>query len=259
MLQLCSKNHPLQSNLAVALYFLPLSYRRDALYFYRFCRSIDDCVDHAALSRQEKELFLQQALNSMEELIERRELRRKLFLEIIDGMRMDFTIARYATFEELCTYIWRVAAAVGLVSAELFGARGLLVEQYAHDLAIALQLTNMLRDVAEDAKRGRIYLPLEDLKRFGVYEEEILTALPSPRVTHLFEYQAERALSFFAKAHATWEKMLPHQQYLLRPARFMETIYRALLEKMEKDRYDVFYKKYRVDVMKKILVALEIF
>lgn len=248
----------LKSNLAIALYLLPRARRKDALCFYHFCHSIDECVDHSSLSQQEKENFFKNALSSIEEIIQRRKLDRKLLSEIIHGMQMDLTINRYATFEELRLYAWRVAAAVGLVSAQLFGAEGSTVERYAESLGIALQLTNILRDIAEDAAQNRIYLPLEDLQRFNVTEEELLHGTLSPQATHLFHHEAERAFSYFAKADLAWENMSPAERRTMKPARLMEAIYRTLLEKMQRDRYDVFHQRYRVGFLKKVILATRI-
>jgi len=247
-----------RSNLAVALYLLPRARRKDAFRFYEFCHSIDECVDCSSLTQQEKEIFLKNALNSLEEIIQRRNLDLKLLDEIVRGMQMDLTTNRYATFEDLRLYAWRVASAVGLVSAQLFGAKGKVVEDYAENLGMALQLTNILRDVAEDAAQNRIYLPLEDLQRFNVTEEELLQGIPSPQATHLFHHEAERALSYFAKADLAWEKMLPAERRAMRPGRLMEAIYRTLLEKMQCDRYDVFHRRYRVSFLKKIAHSMKV-
>ena len=249
----------LKSNLAVALYLLPRARRKDALRFYAFCHSIDECIDHSLLTQRAKENFLKTSLESLEEIIQRHNLDRKLLDEIISGMQMDLTINRYGTFEELRLYAWRVASAVGLVSARLFGAEGTSVQSYAENLGLALQLTNILRDVAEDAAQNRIYIPLEDLARFTVTEAELLQGLPSPQATHLFHHQAERALSYFAKADLAWEKMSSRERHLMRPARLMESIYRTLLEKMQRDRYDVFHQRYHVRMLKKILLAAQVF
>ncbi len=249
---------PVKSNLAIALYLLPRAHRKDAFRFYEFCHSIDECVDHSSLTPLEKEIFLKTSLASLEELIVRRTLDPHLLDEIIHGMQMDLTINRYATFKELRFYVWRVASAVGLVSAQLFGAKGPTVRDYAENLGTALQLTNILRDVAEDAAQNKIYLPLEDLQRFHVTEEEILQGLPSPQVTHLLHHTAERALSYFAKADLAWEKMPPYERHLMRPARLMEAIYRSLLEKMSCDRYDVFHQRYRISFLKKLTLLVKI-
>lgn len=247
-----------KSNLAIALWLLPRNRRKDAFRFYHFCHSIDECIDHSSLTQQEKENFLRISFESLEELIQRCKLDRHLINEIVLGMKMDLTINRYATFDELRLYAWRVASTVGLVSAELFGATGLFVCEYAQNLGIALQLTNILRDVAEDVAKDRIYLPLEDLNRFNVSEEELLKKLPSPQATHLFQYEAERTLSYFAKANLAWKKMSPRERRIMRPGRLMEAIYRTLLEKMQYDRFDIFHKHYRVSFWKKISLALQI-
>ena len=190
----------------------------------------------------------------------RRNLDRHLLGEIIRGMQMDIDTEdrRYATFQELRLYCWRVASAVGLVSAQIFGAHGGSVARYAEELGIALQLTNILRDVAEDALMNRIYLPSEDLARFGVNETEILSGTPSPAMTHLLSHQADRADSHFAKAELAWSEMSPNQKRLMRPARLMSAIYRNLLVQMHRDRYDVFGKRYRVGRLSKLFTLARI-
>ncbi len=247
-----------KSNLAFTLLLLPRERRNDTFRFYHFCHSIDECVDRSSLIQQEKEIFLKKSLESLEELIERYQLDRNLLHEIIHGMKMDLTIKRYATFEELRLYAWRVASAVGLISVQLFGAKGPVIQAYAENLGMALQLTNILRDVAEDAAQNRIYLPLEDLHRFHVTEKELLHGPLPPQATHLFHYEAERALSYFAKADLAWEKMSSRERHTMRPGRLMEAIYRTLLEKMQRDRYDLFYQRYRVSFLKKISLTLHI-
>ena len=194
------------------------------------------------------------------ELIARRNLDRHLLGEIIGGMRMDIDTEhrRYANFEELRLYCWRVASAVGLVSAQIFGAQGDSVARYAEELGIALQLTNILRDVAEDALMNRIYLPGEDLARFGVNESEILSRTSSPAMIHLLSHHADRADSHFAKAELAWSGMTPNQKRLMRPARLMSAIYRNLLLQMHRGRYDVFGERYRVSPIQKLLIMLRV-
>lgn len=106
---------------------------------------------------------------------------------------------------------------------------------------------------------GRIYLPLEDLARFHVTEDEILLRSPSPQAIHLFSYQGERAFSFFAKGELAWKKMSCYERRAMMPARVMEAIYRTLLQKMAQDRYDLFYQRYHVEMRKKISLALQVF
>lgn len=259
-----------RSNLVTALLLLPRGRRRDAVLFHDFCRHVDDIADDPGLSVMEKQRILNNWLHALEpenegelpddflELIIRRDLDRNLLGEIVLGMLMDTDCNRYGTIDDLLPYCRRVASAVGLVSARIFGARGAAVERYAEELGIALQLTNILRDVAEDAAMDRIYIPQEDLKRFGVGEEEVLQRTPSPAMTHLLNHQAERADSYFAKAELAWSEMSVNQRRLMRPAQFMSAIYRDLLLQMHRDRYDVFDRRYRVPALRKFLLLLRV-
>ena len=262
------------SNLIPALLLLPGDRRSDALLFGEWCRLVDDIADNRSLEVSEKRSSLeawQLAIQSgsglpedFQDMIRRRNLDQNRLSEIVLGMLMDVGNTeqnRYASFEELRTYCLRVASAVGLLSTQIFGAQGPAVESYATDLGIAMQLTNIIRDVAEDAAACRIYLPQEDLRRFGVMEEEILNAdggIPSPAMTHLLNHQAERADSYFAKAESAWSEMTVNQRRLMRPARLMSAIYRDILLQMHRDRYDVFAKRYRVPLGKKFLLLLRV-
>ena len=262
------------SNLIPALLLLPGDRRSDALLFGEWCRLVDDIADNRSLEVSEKRSSLeawQLAIQSgsglpedFQDMIRRRNLDQNRLSEIVFGMLMDVGNTeqnRYASFEELRTYCLRVASAVGLLSTQIFGAQGPAVESYATDLGIAMQLTNILRDVAEDAAVCRIYVPQEDLRRFGVMEEEILNAdggIPSPAMTHLLNHQAERADSYFAKAELAWSEMTVNQRRLMRPARLMSAIYRDILLQMHRDRYDVFAKRYRVPMGKKFLLLLRV-
>ncbi len=259
-LQLAGRSGRLFSNLAPALMLLPMERRRNAYLFFDFCRTVDDIADNGKMTPKARASALDswiEALGTDEEhklphdflaMLERCQLNRNLLKEIILGMKMDTEITRYATFEDLRHYCWRVASAVGLVSASLFGAKREIVEHYAERLGIALQLTNILRDVAEDAAMNRIYLPREDLDRFGVSEQHLLSCTSSPKTTHLFNHQAERADAYFASAELAWREMSANQRHLMRPARLMSAIYRGLLLQMHRDRYDVLHRKYRVSI-----------
>ena len=231
------------SNLALALFLLPSGRRKDAFLFHDFCRTVDDIADSPILGVKEKQHAVDSWLAALQ-----------------PGMQMDVKgeVTRYATFEELRKYCWRVASAVGLVSAQLFGAHGSAVVRFATELGIALQLTNILRDVAEDALMNRIYLPMEDLARFDMTESDILHGTSSPGMTHLLGYLAERADSYFAKAELAWSEMSLNQKRLMRPARLMSAIYRELLLQMHRDCYDVFTKKHRVSNSRKLLLTLRV-
>lgn len=249
------------SNLAFALCVLPAARREDALVFYRFCRILDDIADEPDLGEAERREALegwQRALSIEPELlpsdiagvIERNGVDRHLLLEILEGVRTDLTVRRYATFEDVRRYCWRVASAVGLVSIRIFGCVDPASEAYAEALGLALQWTNILRDVGEDARNGRIYLPQDELERFGVTEEDILAGVRSEAFDRLIRFQASRAKSFFAAA-----RLPATDRRALVPAEIMRAIYSALLARMERDGFDVFGKRYRVSTSRKFLLA----
>jgi len=263
------------SNLIPALLLLPGDRCADAILFGEWCRLVDDIADSRSLEVTKKQNSLESWLSAIEfrnetsirlpedfeAMIQRRNLDRNFLAEIVRGMLMDIgdpEQKRYATFKDLEIYCRRVASAVGLTSAQIFGAQGAEVESYAEQLGIALQLTNILRDVAEDAGMGRLYIPLEDLERFGISEKDILQSRHSPEITHLLNHQAERADSYFAKAELAWAEMSVNQRRLMRPARLMSAIYRDLLLQMHRDRYDVLSKRYRVPSLRKLLLLIRV-
>ena len=258
------------STMAWALLMVPRDRREDAFLFHDFCRYVDDIADNVVLENTRKQQLLDLWLRALEmpdpgdipedlqQMVERRDLDRNLLNEIILGVRMDTERNRYPFFDDLKAYCRRVASVVGILSASIFGARGEDVYLYADSLGIALQLTNILRDVKEDAAMGRIYLPLEDLERFGVRESDILESRHTPQTTHLLNHQAERADSYFAKAEIAWSEMSANQRRLMRPARLMSAVYRDLLLQMNRDRYDVFEKRYRVAAFRKFALLLRV-
>lgn len=262
-----------RSNLVLGLFLLPGERRSDALLFSDFCRTVDDIADSPERTPDEKRDLLEAWLQALKpgqgealpgefrEMIIRRNLDRRLLSEIVHGMLMDVGgggLIRFKTCEELRAYCHRVASVVGLLCARIFGASGPVVERYAEGLGVALQLTNILRDIAEDAALGRIYIPMEDLERFGVSERDMLEGASSPAMTHLLNHQAERADSHFAKAESAWSEMTVNQRRLMRPARLMSGIYRDLLLQMHRDRYDVFARRYRVSALQKFLILLNL-
>lgn len=178
----------------------------------------------------------------------------RYFHELIDGTEMDLTKNRYATWEELYQYCYRVAAVVGFVCLHIWGfdpAEGRAL-QYAEACGLAFQLTNILRDVKEDAGRGRIYLPQEDLQRFGVTEEELLQGVMTERLRALIRFEVERARRFYAEA----ECLLPLVHPAGRPTlRIMIGIYRGILQDIERHRYDVYSRRARVSLMRKLAIV----
>jgi phytoene synthase len=254
------------SNFYYAFKLLP-AYRRRALHAtYAFCRFVDDIADDeqvrepaAMLQRWREELErvyngapTRAISRALADSVRRFSIPRRYFEEIIDGVEMDLTHKRYRTFEELRLYCYRVASAVGLVCIEIFGYRNPQTRTYAENLGIAFQLTNIIRDVREDAGRGRIYLPLEDLERFAVAQEEVLAGRHSERFERLMEFQARRAWQFYRLA----EQALPAEdRSSLLTAEAMRLIYSALLQRIVKSRYRVMDGKLRLSAPHKLFLV----
>ena len=203
-----------KSNLALAFVALPRERRADISVFYAFCRVVDDIADEpgdpvfkqagldawkrAVAEKFDGEPALAAAVHA---LIAKYSLPVAHFHEIIAGVEMDLHGAAYATWEDLRLYCHRVASVVGLVSIEIFGCRDPRAREYAEQLGLALQLTNILRDVGQDlANEGRIYLPAEDLARFGVTPADLAAQRRDERFLALMDFEATRARDFFGKA-----------------------------------------------------------
>ena len=169
--------------------------------------------------------------------------------EIIAGVEMDLTISEYETFEDLRLYCHRVASAVGLVSIEIFGYQNPGCRDYAIELGLALQTTNILRDVAKDLDHGRIYLPLLDLARFGYSVEALRSRVYDERFVGLMQFEAARAHGFFARAAVL---LPPEDRRSMIAAEIMSSVYRGLLRRMELDKFRVFEKEYRLNKLEKI-------
>jgi phytoene synthase len=242
--------------------------RRAALYaVYAFCRFIDDITDDqsrrepAALLarwREELELVYGGAPThpigcALADAVQRFPLPQEYFLDLIRGVEMDLTRRRYATFDELYQYCYRVAATVGLLCIEIFGYQRRSARDYAVDLGIAFQLTNILRDVLEDARRGRIYLPLEDLRRFDCAEAELLGGRYSPRVGALMAFECGRARAYYLRARGA---LAPEDRGSLAAAEAMRSIYERLLDRIEARRFDVFGPKVTLPRYEKVTLAL---
>ena len=251
-----------KSNLALAFVSLGRERRRDITTFYAFCRVIDDIADSDTLSVPEKAAGLaawRKWLVEPEEgedilAFEIRDLRKKyrlgalMFEEIIAGVEMDLTRTRYETWEELRVYCHRVASAVGLVSIEIFGYKNPRCREYAIELGLALQTTNIIRDVGKDMRLGRIYLPQEEMARFGYTAEDLERETNDERFRALMQFQAARAHAFFRKA----AEVLPAEdRRSMVAAEIMADVYRSLLSRMEKDGFRVFEQEYRLNRFQK--------
>ena len=231
-----------------AFRILPPPKRRAIFALYSFCRVVDDCVDEpdgegeAGLRRWLDEAYRcydgrpTTALGrDLTEALFQFPIPRSCFEDVVAGCRMDLQQARYETFADLRRYCERVASAVGLAAIEIFEYRHPGTRRYAVELGVALQLTNILRDLGSDAQRGRLYLPAEDLRRFGVEEAGFLAAatrdaLPPPGARALLGFQAERAREHYRSARA----LLPEEdRTAMRPAEIMAAVYRSLLETVQ--------------------------
>ncbi len=256
------------SNFYFSFLLLP-PHQRDAIEtIYAFCRYTDDIVDEGFDEHEKHRRFrqwsreLRQALrgesrfhllNRLGRVIQRFRIPVGYFEDLLKGMRMDLSKKRYETFEELELYCYRVASTVGLICAEVFGYRNPETKEYAINLGKALQLTNILRDIKSDARRGRIYLPLEDLRTFGYSEEDLLRCTYDERFRALMRFECERARSFYRKAKA---HLAEEDKPLFSAARIMGNIYYLLLRRIERCEYDVFSRRVRLSPLSKFLVAM---
>jgi phytoene synthase len=254
------------SNLAFALSILPKARREDMVVFYAFCRTMDDLADDPVRPPAERAARLEHWRRGITDgfdapspferevdgLCERRRLPRELLTAIIDGCRMDLQPQRFATWDELSGYTWKVACAVGLVSVRLFGCAGTRAEPYAVALGHALQLTNIIRDVGEDLENGeRIYLPREDLARFDYTEQDLLARVDDARFRALMDFEARRAQGFFDEARAVFPR---EERSNLRPALMMGEIYETLLGKMRATGFKVLGQRYRLSKARKLAI-----
>lgn len=235
------------SNFTSSFIFLPKSNREAMIALYAFCREVDDVVDECTdygvaqikldwWKVEIHHLFQQQAKHpvtrALEPVVQKFSLSQEHFLEIIDGMEMDLKFNRYADFKQLQLYCYRVASVVGLLTATILGFKNRKTLKYAHDLGIAFQLTNIIRDVGEDARRGRIYLPLDELARFNVSEENILHYRETPEIKALLQFQVERAEQYYNRAlHELPDEDRKSQGIGL----MMTAIYRTLLREIQLD------------------------
>jgi phytoene synthase len=251
-----------KSNLALAFIALGRERRNDITIFYAFCRVIDDIADSSEATFAQKAADLRAWRNWIRESAadepalarDVRGLYRKYAItpamldEIIDGVEMDVGNVRYQTFEDLRLYCYRVASAVGLVSIEIFGYRDAACRDYAIQLGLALQMTNIIRDVGKDLRSGRIYLPQEDLARFDYPESDLRARNHNDAFVSLMEFEAGRAEEFFSRA----AMLLPREdRRSMVAAEIMASVYHTLLRRMKKDRFHVFDKEYRLSKIQK--------
>jgi phytoene synthase len=258
------------SSFYYAFRILPETKRRGIFALYSFCRVVDDCVDEPdgggedGLERWMAEVDCAYAGRpetplgrDLAEALARFPIPRSCFEEIVAGCRMDLTTTRYATFDELRLYCSRVASAVGLATIEIFGYRNPTTREYASELGLALQLTNILRDVTPDAAKGRIYVPLDELARCGVSEPQFLeaarTGQRSASITALLALQGERA----RRSHDRAAALLPAEdRRAMASARVMGAVYRELLDEIVRRGYPLGGDKVSVPRRRKAWLAV---
>ncbi len=250
---------------------LPADQRRAIGAVWDFCRAVDDAVDEAS----DKTVAAAEVVNWRAEVArvfgsdapltpQGRELKpfasafslsRQPFDDLVDGVEMDLQRSRYQSIEELVDYCRRVASAVGVMCIEIFGCRDSRSREYAFNLGLALQLTNIIRDIKADLAQGRVYLPQDDLARFGVTEQMLADGRMTDPVRKLLAFESQRARQFFAAA----QQAMPHgETRKLVAAEIMGGIYFEILQRIERRGYDVFTERVRVPKLVRARIALQI-
>ena len=249
--------------------FLPRDQREAIQTVYAFCRETDDIVDMERDPKKKVVLLrkwrmelgkalegrsVYPLLNQLSVTARRFKIPVEHFHELIRGVEMDLTKNRYETFDELKTYCHRVASSVGLICLEIFRPRNERTREYAAHLGIALQLTNILRDITADAKHDRTYLPLEDLRRFGCSEADLIEGRYSPEFVALMEFEYHRAEEYFRRAQQSLPK---EDKRAMFAAKIMERIYYHTLLRIKKNGYNVFKKSSRLPSFLQFLIAVK--
>ncbi|MCB2205936.1 presqualene diphosphate synthase HpnD [bacterium] len=256
-----------KTNFMMSFAMLP-EHKRDAIHtVYAFCRCTDDIVDEEGdheskaqrLHRWTEELerglrneSSHALLNRLSVIADRFSIPAVHFFDLIRGMRMDLEKARYQSFEELYEYCYNVASTVGLMCSEIFGYTRETTKQYAIDLGIALQLTNIVRDVKADAAIGRIYLPGEDFTRFGYSYEELLSSTYNENFIRMMRFETQRAREYYARARSA----LAHEDHAaFFAARIMDRIYYRILQKIEQKQFALFDERISISSFAKFRIA----
>lgn len=247
--------------------FLPPDKRAAITALYAFCREVDDIADECherEIARTKLAWWRAELANmytgapnhpvtrALLPALGTYDLPREAFEEILDGMEMDLDRERYANFKSLQLYCHRVAGVVGELSARIFGFRAHGTLSYAQTLGLAFQMTNIIRDVGEDARRGRIYLPQDEMAKFGVREADILAARSTAEFTELMRYETRRARALYTEALA---QLAPEDRATQKPGLVMARIYSALLDEIERDGFKVLNQKTSLTPIRKLWLA----
>ncbi len=258
------------SNFYYSFLFLPKA-RRDAMYtIYAFCKAVDSAVDEPPPDSNPKEELRRWRAEldavyagtptwpitiSLAHHARELSIPKAYFEELIKGVEMDLLITRYKTFDELSAYCYRVASIVGLICLHVFGPTSPHAQDYAVDLGMAFQLTNILRDLGADAEQGRIYLPQEDLARFDCTESDLLQRKDSPQLQDLLRFEADRARRFYTKAQAALESLPGNDQRALTVAEIMRAVYSRILKRIELPGHQIFGPRARLSTSHRLAVA----
>jgi len=261
-----------KTNFFYSSLFLSKFKREGLRVVYAFCRMTDDIVDSESLTPEEKSENLNkwkerlnnslynnsndEFFNLLKKQINAFKIPHKPFFDLIEGMEMDIEKNRYESFDELYKYCYCAASSVGMMSIEIFGYKNEEIKKYAEYLGLALQLTNILRDVKKDAANNRIYLPLEDMRRCDYSEHDLLNSVYNESFIKLMEYEYKRADEYYAKADSFLKR--EDKSYMI-AARIMENIYHKLLRKIKSVKYNVFDNNVRISKMNKFFSAYMIF
>lgn len=257
-----------------AFLVLPADQRRAIVAVWDFCRAVDDAVDEGTSAAdgapigREAICFWRAELarcfndespvtaqgRGLKPFVGAFGLPRAAFEDVIDGIAMDLDTARYETFTDLHEYCRRVASAVGMISIQIFGCRSERAQDYAMNLGLALQLTNILRDVSADLQRGRLYLPLEDLKRFDCSVEALADGTMTAPIARLIAFECDRAREFYRRAV---EARPPEDRARLLAADIMRAVYFETLNRIELNGYDVFSMRARPPRVTQAIIALK--
>ncbi|MDD5115708.1 MAG: phytoene/squalene synthase family protein [Candidatus Omnitrophica bacterium] len=256
----------------LASLFLPREKKYASYAVYAICRLSDETVDENIshsdkenkLRRMEEEIKLAYTqgenggplLEAFRQTVDNCKIPREYFDELIAGMRMDLKIKRYSYFPSLYDYCYRVAGVVGLIMLKVFGYKDAAAEGYAVKLGVAMQLTNILRDIKEDSLRGRIYLPLEDMERFGVSEEQITACRMNERLSELLRFQIERCRKYYDDSSAGIGLIDNSASRFV--VLCMKEMYSGILDEIEKNGYDVFGRRACVGNLRKARIILKI-
>jgi 15-cis-phytoene synthase len=249
------------------------SEKQEALQtIYSFCRHSDDIVDDEHSDLESRKLNLENwrselekafesdskihLLNDLKNVVDRFSISHDLFFDLLKGMEIDLVKTRYNNLEDLKQYCYYAASTVGLMTIEVFGYKDNAIREYAVNLGIALQLTNILRDVKKDAMKGRIYLPLDDMSKYGYSEKDIIDSNYNSNFVNLMKYETEVAKSFYKKADSY---LCKSEKGRMLSARIMEHIYFRLLKRIERYKYDVYNNYIRISKLKKLFLAYGIF